>query len=92
MSPVANINMSSLIQQRRIVDQLRRESQIKRIQVSAAIEDLKVKFDFYFSLYFKLNFSSFFHSEMHYGERIRRLSPDWILLSKSESIQREKLL
>ncbi|KPM09073.1 Enoyl-CoA hydratase [Sarcoptes scabiei] len=41
MSPVANINMSSLIQQRRIVDQLRRESQIKRIQVSAAIEDLK---------------------------------------------------
>lgn len=35
--------MSSLTQQRRVVEQLRRESHIKRIMVSAAVEDLKVK-------------------------------------------------
>ncbi|XP_017490470.1 PREDICTED: guanine nucleotide-binding protein subunit gamma-1-like [Rhagoletis zephyria] len=33
--------MSSLAQQRRIVEQLRRESEIKRIGVSTAVEDLK---------------------------------------------------
>lgn len=36
--------MSSLTQQRRIVEQLRRESEIKRIGVSTAVEDLKVHF------------------------------------------------
>ncbi|OTF74691.1 guanine nucleotide-binding protein subunit gamma-1-like protein [Euroglyphus maynei] len=33
--------MSSLTQQRRVVEQLRRESHIKRIMVSVAVEDLK---------------------------------------------------
>jgi len=33
--------MSTLQQQRRVVEQLRRESQIKRVNVSIAIEDLK---------------------------------------------------
>lgn len=35
--------MSALQQQRRVVEQLRKESQIKRIAVSTAIEDLKVR-------------------------------------------------
>jgi hypothetical protein len=35
--------MSTLQQQRRVVEQLRRESQIKRVNVSIAIEDLKVR-------------------------------------------------
>lgn len=34
--------MSSLAQQRRIVEQLRREADIKRARASNAIEDLKV--------------------------------------------------
>ncbi|CAG2182084.1 unnamed protein product, partial [Oppiella nova] len=33
--------MSSLQQQRRVVEQLRKESQLKRMNVSTAIEDLK---------------------------------------------------
>lgn len=36
--------MSSIQQQREIVEQLRREASIKRISVSQAIEDIKVIF------------------------------------------------
>lgn len=36
--------MSSLAQQRRVIEQLRRESEIKRINVSTACDDLKVRF------------------------------------------------
>lgn len=42
--------MSSIQQQREIVEQLRREASIKRISVSQAIEDIKVIFQ---------NFSTF---------------------------------
>jgi hypothetical protein len=35
--------MSSIQQQRAIVEQLRREASIKRISVSQAIEDIKVR-------------------------------------------------
>jgi hypothetical protein len=37
--------MSSLQQQRLIVEQLRREAAIKRINVSQAVEEIKVSFD-----------------------------------------------
>ena len=35
--------MSNLQQQRMVVEQLRREASIKRISVSQAVEDIKVK-------------------------------------------------
>ena len=37
--------MSSIQQQREMVEQLRREASIKRISVSQAIEDIKVNMD-----------------------------------------------
>ncbi|CAG2102343.1 unnamed protein product [Medioppia subpectinata] len=36
-----SMTMSSLQQQRRVVEQLRKESALKRVNVSVAIEDLK---------------------------------------------------
>ena len=43
---IFQINMSSIQQQRMVVEQLRREASIKRISVSQAVEDIKVSQDF----------------------------------------------
>jgi hypothetical protein len=52
--------MSSIQQQRAIVEQLRREASIKRISVSQAIEDIKVRvrFTFYDYVPSQLNLSN----------------------------------
>ena len=43
MQKILELRMSNLQQQRMVVEQLRREASIKRISVSQAVEDIKVK-------------------------------------------------
>lgn len=90
VKPTAIPTMSSVQQQKRAVDQLRREAGIRRIPVSQAAEDLKVSRTF---SVFPHNLIAFRPLTAFYpGSRTRGLPAGRIPLTKSESIPRKELL
>ena len=88
------LQLSNLQQQRIMVEQLRREAAIKRVNVSQAIEDIKVnqkmfsdENQFYYCIHFLLSFT-----EIHLGSWIRRLPSSRISISKVQSLQGKIIL
>ena len=91
------LQLSNLQQQRIMVEQLRREAAIKRVNVSQAIEDIKVNQKMPLnkkSISLIITAFNFFYSltEIHFGSRIRRLSSSRISISKVQSLQGKIIL